>query len=122
MKQRNAEAVLLTGVYGAGKSTVAAEMAFLMEQRGEPYALLDLDFLIWGGMPGSTALEERQPMLRNAAAGRPEGNGCGHRQRRGHRHRRRGDQQRPASPGRGRPGDDLARLVTTAGRATATSR
>jgi adenylylsulfate kinase-like enzyme len=68
VKQRNAEAVLLTGVYGAGKSTVAAEMAFLMEQRGEPYAFLDLDFLIWGGLPGSSALEERQLMLRNLTA------------------------------------------------------
>jgi adenylylsulfate kinase-like enzyme len=33
-------AVLLTGLYGSGKSTVALELAYLLEQVGEPYALL----------------------------------------------------------------------------------
>jgi len=45
---RSDEGVLLTGVYGSGKSTVAAEIAYLLEQRRQPYALLDLDFLGWG--------------------------------------------------------------------------
>jgi len=40
-------AVLLTGVYGAGKSSVGAEIAFLLQERGDRYALLDLDFLGW---------------------------------------------------------------------------
>src|SRR5215813_8405862 len=44
-----AEGVLITGVYGSGKSSVAAEIAYLLEQRRQPYALLDLDFLGWGG-------------------------------------------------------------------------
>ena len=42
------QGVLITGVYGAGKSTVAAEISYLLEQRRQPYALLDLDFLGWG--------------------------------------------------------------------------
>jgi adenylylsulfate kinase-like enzyme len=42
---RGAEAVLLTGVYGSGKSSVAAEIAYLLERQGRPYALLDLDYL-----------------------------------------------------------------------------
>jgi adenylylsulfate kinase-like enzyme len=42
-----AEAVLLTGVYGSGKSTVVEEMASLLEERGAPYAALDLDWLAW---------------------------------------------------------------------------
>jgi hypothetical protein len=42
------QSVLITGVYGAGKSTVAAEISYLLEQRHQPYALLDLDFLGWG--------------------------------------------------------------------------
>jgi gluconate kinase len=40
--------VLIAGVYGSGKSSVAAEIAYLLEQRRQPYALLDLDFLGWG--------------------------------------------------------------------------
>jgi adenylylsulfate kinase-like enzyme len=46
---RGAERVLLTGVYGWGKSSVAEEIAYLLEQRGDRYALLDLDFLSWAG-------------------------------------------------------------------------
>jgi cellulose biosynthesis protein BcsQ len=48
MRVRSNEGVLITGVYGSGKSTVAAEIAYLLEQRRQPYALLDLDFLGWG--------------------------------------------------------------------------
>jgi signal recognition particle GTPase len=40
-----AEGVLITGVYGSGKSSVAAEIAYLLEQHGERFALLDLDYL-----------------------------------------------------------------------------
>jgi energy-coupling factor transporter ATP-binding protein EcfA2 len=40
-------AVLLTGVYGSGKSTVAAEIAGILEARGLPYGALDLDWLGW---------------------------------------------------------------------------
>lgn len=41
------EAVLVTGVYGVGKSTVVAQMADLLEARGHRYAALDLDWLAW---------------------------------------------------------------------------
>jgi adenylylsulfate kinase-like enzyme len=68
MTKRDAEGVLITGVYGAGKSSVGAEMAYLLEMRGEAYALLDLDFLIWGGKPGSSELDERQLLVANLAA------------------------------------------------------
>ena len=44
-----AEGVLITGVYGSGKSSVAAEIAYLLDQHGEPFALLDLDYLSWAG-------------------------------------------------------------------------
>ena len=40
-------AVLLTGVYGSGKTSVAAEMANELERRGMPYAAIDLDWLRW---------------------------------------------------------------------------
>jgi adenylylsulfate kinase-like enzyme len=55
VNERRAEGVLLTGVYGSGKSSVAKEIAYLLEQRGEPYALLDLDYLSWGARAPVTA-------------------------------------------------------------------
>jgi adenylylsulfate kinase-like enzyme len=43
VNDREAEAVLITGVHGSGKSSVAAEPGYLLGQQGEPFALLDLD-------------------------------------------------------------------------------
>jgi hypothetical protein len=61
---RNPQGVLVTGVYGSGKSSVAAEIGYELEQRGELYALLDLDFLGWVGDHDTG----RATMLRNLAA------------------------------------------------------
>jgi len=60
--------VLITGVYGSGKSSVAAEIAFVLEARGEPFALLDLDFLGWGGVPGRGRASEVALMAQNLAS------------------------------------------------------
>jgi len=65
---RRAEGILLTGVYGAGKSSVAAEIAYLLEQRGEPYALLDLDYLSWAGTGAEDRTAEFALLLQNLAA------------------------------------------------------
>jgi len=54
-------------VYGSGKSSVAAEITYLLEQRNQPYALLDLDYLGW---VGEHAMGYRM-MLRNLAAVAP---------------------------------------------------
>ena len=43
----DAQAVLVTGVYGAGKSTVVADIGALLGDRGERYGLLDVDWLGW---------------------------------------------------------------------------
>jgi len=43
----DAEAVLVTGVYGAGKSTVVADIGGMLERRGEHYGVLDVDWLGW---------------------------------------------------------------------------
>jgi len=59
---------LLTGVYGSGKSSVAEEIAYLLEQRGEPYALLDLDYLSWAGTGTGDRAGEFGLMLQNLAA------------------------------------------------------
>jgi hypothetical protein len=65
---RRAEGVLLTGVYGSGKSSVAAEIAYLLEQRGDPYALQDLDYLSWAGTGTEDRATEFALMLQNLTA------------------------------------------------------
>jgi energy-coupling factor transporter ATP-binding protein EcfA2 len=67
VNERRAEGVLLTGVYGSGKSSVAKEIAYLLEQRGEPYALLDLDYLSWGGTGTGNRASEFGLMVQNLA-------------------------------------------------------
>ena len=68
MDGHGADGVLLTGVYGSGKSSVAAEIAYLLEQRRQPYALLDLDFLGWGINTFDDGAAENPFLLRNLAA------------------------------------------------------
>lgn len=68
MPVRRSEGVLITGVYGSGKSTVAAEICYLLEQRRQPYALLDLDFLGWGVTDFDAGASTTALMLRNLAA------------------------------------------------------
>jgi hypothetical protein len=59
---QDVDGVLITGVYGSGKSSLAAEIAYLLEQRERPFALLDLDYLGWVADHGDRL------MLRNLAS------------------------------------------------------
>lgn len=52
-------AVLLTGVYGSGKSTVVADMGALLQSRGESFGLVDVDWLGWFDVPGEPRADER---------------------------------------------------------------
>jgi hypothetical protein len=62
-----AEAVLITGVYGSGKTSVVEEIADVLEHRGVPYGALDLDWLAWfHAGRGDEALQS--VMLKNVAA------------------------------------------------------
>jgi hypothetical protein len=63
-----AEAVLLTGVYGSGKSSVAAEIAYLLEQQERRFALLDLDYLSWAGPDTGDRAAEMGLLSQNLAA------------------------------------------------------
>ncbi|HEY7132864.1 MAG TPA: hypothetical protein VH440_11465 [Candidatus Limnocylindrales bacterium] len=60
-------ALLLTGVYGAGKSTVAAEIADLLDARDEPYAAIDLDWLAWANVEAA-GHEDPRLLVRNLAS------------------------------------------------------
>jgi energy-coupling factor transporter ATP-binding protein EcfA2 len=64
---RKGEGVLLTGVYGSGKSSVAEEIAYLLEQRGDRYALLDLDYLSWAGTGAGDRASEFALLVQNLA-------------------------------------------------------
>jgi adenylylsulfate kinase-like enzyme len=65
---RGPDGVLITGVYGSGKSSVAAEIAYLLERRRQPYALLDMDYLGWGGDNVDDHQAGSGLLLRNVAA------------------------------------------------------
>jgi hypothetical protein len=62
------EALLVTGMFGAGKSTVTADLADVLEAAGASYAALDLDWLTWTNASGPTRADEHQMMLTNLAA------------------------------------------------------
>jgi hypothetical protein len=62
------EGVPLTGVYGSGKNSIAEQIAYLLEQRGEPYALLDLDYLNSAGTGTGGRADEFGLMQQSLAA------------------------------------------------------
>ena len=64
----DATAILLTGVFGCGKTSVAEEMAGILEESRAPYAALDLDWLAWFDSTDDDGPTEHQMMLRNLAA------------------------------------------------------
>ncbi len=68
MSDRRPEGVLLTGVYGSGKSSVAEEIAYLLERQRVRYALLDLDYLSWACPDVGEHVTEFDLLLQNLAA------------------------------------------------------
>ena len=55
----DAEAVLITGVYGAGKSSVVADIGAVLQGRGERFGLLDVDWLGWFDSGGDDAVHDQ---------------------------------------------------------------
>lgn len=60
--------VYITGLYGSGKSSVAAEMAEILGRVGVPYAAIDLDWLTWFEVPGLDQASLDRVYLANLAA------------------------------------------------------
>ncbi|MEO8229868.1 MAG: adenylyl-sulfate kinase [Chloroflexota bacterium] len=60
--------VLLTGVYGTGKSSVAVEIADILEKQSVAYAVLDLDWLSWFQAPGHEPHSDQRMLLANVRA------------------------------------------------------
>ncbi len=61
------EAVLITGLYGSGKSALAANIGDELERRDLPFGALDLDWLAWFN-PGAGSETERSILLKNLSA------------------------------------------------------
>ena len=68
MSGGDVKGVLITGVYGAGKSSVAEEIADALEARGARFGAVDLDWLMWFGVPGVEPESLRRVFLANLAA------------------------------------------------------
>ena len=64
-RETSAQALLITGVFGAGKSSVAEEIADILEKQGVPYAVLDLDWLGWFDTGTKTGPPAYRVMLAN---------------------------------------------------------
>lgn len=60
-------AVLVTGVYGAGKTAVVEEMAAILERADAPFAAIDLDWLAWANLDDHGPASERV-LLANLSA------------------------------------------------------
>lgn len=64
----DAQAVLFTGVYGAGKTSLVEEIADVLEGRGVRYGAIDLDWLAWFDPGAGDHGAGRPVMLRNVDA------------------------------------------------------
>lgn len=61
----DAVGVVITGVYGVGKSAVVEEMAGMLEQEAISYAAIDVDWLWWFEVTGLGDEESRRVLFAN---------------------------------------------------------
>jgi hypothetical protein len=61
----DAAGVVVTGVFGVGKSSVIEEMAEMLEQSGVSYGAIDVDWLWWFDAPGVDSAASRQVLFAN---------------------------------------------------------
>jgi len=62
------EGVLITGVYGTGKTSVCEELAELLEPAGTAYGAIDLDWLAWFNASGVDGAAVQKVELANLSA------------------------------------------------------
>lgn len=60
--------MLVSGLYGTGKSSVIEEIATTLEASGVAYGALDLDWLFWYHVPGQERSERISVLLANLAS------------------------------------------------------
>ncbi len=68
MATEGSETLLVTGAYGSGKTTVVEELAATLEERGAPYAAIDLDWMAWANVPDGHGSNGERVRLANLAA------------------------------------------------------
>lgn len=64
----DAQAVVITGAYGTGKTSLVEELADILEDRGDRYGALDLDWLGWFDPGFGDHAAGRPVMLKNLDA------------------------------------------------------
>ena len=64
----DASGVLITGVYGSGKSSTAEEIAAVLGRAGIPHGALDLDWLCWFEVDGMSNNAARDMLCVNLSA------------------------------------------------------
>jgi len=64
----SASGVVISGLYGSGKSSVVEEISYLLEDAASPYGALDLDWLWWFGVPGLRRREALPVLSANLAS------------------------------------------------------
>jgi GTPase SAR1 family protein len=62
------KALLLVGTVGSGKTTVLLSLGHRLSESGEPYALVDLDWLAWVEPPPASELGVHEILVANLAA------------------------------------------------------
>jgi hypothetical protein len=62
------KALLLVGTVGSGKTTVLLELGHCLAERGEPYALVDLDWLAWVDPSPTSELSVHEILVANLGA------------------------------------------------------
>ena len=68
MESLGGRAILLTGMVGTGKTTIAVELGELLDEREVPHAVIDLDWLAWLRPADGSRVTHEQVLTENLRA------------------------------------------------------